>query len=65
LVIFDRGDYCPKGGYDAVKPRGLPALLDDGVHQGVFPAATSCSSATFARKLGSKALERPIPYRVR
>src|SRR5690349_14878753 len=35
MVTFDRGDYwqcafvIPKGGYDAVKARGLPALLDD------------------------------------
>ena len=35
MVTFDRGDYwqcafvIPKGQYDAVKARGLPALLDD------------------------------------
>jgi 2-polyprenyl-6-methoxyphenol hydroxylase-like FAD-dependent oxidoreductase len=35
MVTFDRGDYwqcafvIPKGGYEAVKARGLPALLDD------------------------------------
>jgi 2-polyprenyl-6-methoxyphenol hydroxylase-like FAD-dependent oxidoreductase len=35
MVTFDRGEYwqcayvIPKGGYDAVKARGLPALLDD------------------------------------
>ncbi|WOH63082.1 FAD-dependent oxidoreductase [Bradyrhizobium sp. BWA-3-5] len=35
MVTFDRGDYwqcafvIPKGEYDAVKARGLPALLDD------------------------------------
>ena len=35
MVTFDRGDYwqcafvIPKGQYDAVKVRGLPALLDD------------------------------------
>ncbi|QWG20626.1 FAD-dependent oxidoreductase [Bradyrhizobium sediminis] len=35
MVTFDRGDYwqcayvIPKGRYDAVKARGLPALLDD------------------------------------
>jgi len=35
MVTFDRGDYwqcayvIAKGGYDAVKARGLPALLDD------------------------------------
>lgn len=35
MVTFDRGDYwqcafvIPKGGYDAVKARGLPALLDE------------------------------------
>ena len=35
MVMFDRGDYwqcayiIPKGQYDAVKARGLPALLDD------------------------------------
>ncbi len=35
MVTFDRGDYwqcayvIPKGGYEVVKARGLPALLDD------------------------------------
>jgi 2-polyprenyl-6-methoxyphenol hydroxylase-like FAD-dependent oxidoreductase len=35
MVTFDRGDYwqcafvIPKGGYETVKARGLPALLDD------------------------------------
>jgi 2-polyprenyl-6-methoxyphenol hydroxylase-like FAD-dependent oxidoreductase len=35
MVTFDRGDYwqcayvIPKGGYEAVKARGLPSLLDD------------------------------------
>ncbi|MCP4618923.1 MAG: FAD-dependent oxidoreductase [Bradyrhizobium sp.] len=35
MVTFDRGDYwqcafvIPKGGYEAVKAKGLPALLDD------------------------------------
>jgi 2-polyprenyl-6-methoxyphenol hydroxylase-like FAD-dependent oxidoreductase len=35
MVTFDRGDYwqcafvIPKGGYEAVKARGLPALLED------------------------------------
>jgi 2-polyprenyl-6-methoxyphenol hydroxylase-like FAD-dependent oxidoreductase len=35
MVTFDRGDYwqcayvIPKGGFEAVKARGLPALLDD------------------------------------
>jgi 2-polyprenyl-6-methoxyphenol hydroxylase-like FAD-dependent oxidoreductase len=35
MVTFDRGDYwqcafvIPKGGHDAVKAKGLPALLDD------------------------------------
>jgi 2-polyprenyl-6-methoxyphenol hydroxylase-like FAD-dependent oxidoreductase len=35
MVTFDRGDYwqcafvIPKGGHDALKARGLPALLDD------------------------------------
>jgi 2-polyprenyl-6-methoxyphenol hydroxylase-like FAD-dependent oxidoreductase len=38
MVTFDRGDYwqcayvIAKGQYDAVKARGLPALLDDVVH---------------------------------
>ncbi|MBR0775409.1 FAD-dependent oxidoreductase [Bradyrhizobium diazoefficiens] len=38
MVTFDRGDYwqcayvIPKGQYDAVKARGLPALRDDIVH---------------------------------
>ena len=43
MVTFDRGDYwqcayvIAKGQYDAVKARGLPALLDDVVTHGADP----------------------------